>query len=223
MFMLKTEKEIIIYPIVRFKNFENNGEVQFAIDQTGHYYNEEYEKGEPVTEKVYTVFESFDPVVLQGWSFGDSQVEELDRVGEFHYEINDETIKWNTFNALVDFPHLKPLENRKAEILLAGNVSAVADLRFIQWTDDIVMGYTTIMKDDIFNQKEPHRFNKISANIYFFYKIGFFTKENKEIGIYRYVSDMSSCPMLGNEINWMKGTGTFEKSNNESEITQKIR
>jgi hypothetical protein len=200
---MTTTQEVKQFEIVKIKSVKSEKYNKYiglyGVDTTPDYYG----VGEETPEYVLTLINNKDKHI----NFFRNEVE-LEVVGYVKNEPR-EVVPWENVNALSDFPHTFTLENTGQQAVLAGNVSRTPDLRMIQLTDKFVMGYTTTLVNDEFNQQTARRTTYPNSDIYYFIKIG----EMDGKMIIRYFSDM----VVSDEresIDWVLGTGEFKVDTN---------
>lgn len=107
------------------------------------------------------------------------------KVGYFDYEQTND-VKWNTLRSFLEEKSYRyVVQNTNKYIRIVGRFSSIEDCRYIQMTDNVLMGFTTIV-DESYNKDNPKHFQGNNSYVYFLKKIGEIDGE----GIYRYSSDM---------------------------------
>lgn len=107
------------------------------------------------------------------------------KVGYFDYEQTNDS-KRNTLRLFLEEPSYRYVtQNTNKYIRIVGRFSSIEDCRYIEMTDNVLMGFTTIV-DETYNKENPKHFQGNNSYVYFLKKIGEIDGE----GIYRYSSDM---------------------------------
>lgn len=121
--------------------------------------------------------------------------------------IEAESLAISFVDQLFDYPHLVKANNTQNELIIAGNVSRINSLTYVQLNENFLLGYVGTHKDDQNASAYP------TADVYFFVKIG----EVEGKTIYRYSSDM----FLSDErkdISWILGFGSMKVTDPKTNV-----